>query len=265
MSHVNTFIKDCHRFLADGSLHSDEAKKYLIEGRGLTLDSIAEHSIGFFPRDKELPEKIRHFGEEILEIEGDAELENKKPKEIRDFYYRIAGKIIVPIYEEFGCMVGFATRSYLDDGTTWWNVPLVKGNHLFLFNKAKKAAFQNNKIYLVEGYMDALLMYQYGIKNVAAIMGTSLTLRQLGLIMRYCSNVCFCFDTDENQSGQKATSKSVAMVNKFKTFDEISTIQLPVKIDPDSYIIEHGKENFLSLEKTLSAKQIKKISQSITP
>ena len=198
----------------DGTDFSLQGMKYLLNKRGLTLETIKERMIGICHHDTDLPEPIKHLGEEHL-----------APEERRDFSYFILGRIIVPIHDEFGKIVAFGTRSINhDDGTTWWNTPFPKSNHLFLLGKSKKSIFESNKVYLVEGYMDAIVLQQCGIHNAVAVMGTNLSLRQMGLMARYCSNICFCFDVDKNSSGQKAQKRSIMAVNRFKIFDELSVI-----------------------------------------
>lgn len=236
----------------DGTDFSLSAMRYLTEKRGLTVETVKQRLIGFCPPRFDLPDPIRHYGEED---------EDDK----RDFSRFILGRIIVPIHDEFGRVVAFATRSTNPlDGTTWWNTPFAKSNHLYLLGKSKKSIFDSNKIYLVEGYMDAIVLQQYGITNAVAVMGTNLTLRQVGLMARYCSNICFCFDVDKNSSGQKAQKKSITGINRFKIFDELSIIgDMPEGVDPDEFIMKNGKEAFLRNEKILDDKDIRLISKSL--
>ena len=254
MSHVNTFVNRCHSSLMDGTDFSLQGMKYLLNKRGLTLETIKERMIGICHHDTDLPEPIKHLGEEHL-----------APEERRDFSYFILGRIIVPIHDEFGKIVAFGTRSINhDDGTTWWNTPFPKSNHLFLLGKSKKSIFESNKVYLVEGYMDAIVLQQCGIHNAVAVMGTNLSLRQMGLMARYCSNICFCFDVDKNSSGQKAQKRSIMAVNRFKIFDELSVITgLTEGEDPDQFVLKNGKDAFFSKEKILDEKDIRLIAKSL--
>jgi DNA primase len=184
--HLTDFISQCHTILLNGT---DEgvaaAVEYLHKERGLTEQSIKEHQIGYCPRYYNLPDEIRFYG-----ATDEAEKDDENAK---DFSYFICDRIIVPIYEEFGVVEAFATRKASSEkGNTWWNLssPFKKGNHLFLLNKVRKNVFLENKIYLVEGYMDALLLYQKGLNKVCSLMGTHLTPRKIGLIARYCNHIC---------------------------------------------------------------------------
>lgn len=249
------FILECHNNLVKGTIReSDIALEYLTKRNLLPL-SIETHKIGYCPIATSLPEHVRFFGQESSE-------ENKK----WDMSSFIRGRIIIPIYSEFKKIVGFATRvpSTLP-GNTWWNVPFKKSNHIFLMNVIRKEVFNQNKIYLVEGYMDALILWQQGLKNVGCIMGTALPSRKIGLIARYCNNVCLCFDADKNEAGQNAQKMAIATLKKFDFCDKISIIDnLPIGEDPDVFVMQHGLEEFLSKEHVLKPMEIKKICKEAT-
>jgi DNA primase len=245
---LDEFIERCHGVLIeDSSSDSDAARTYLKESRGLTKASVDLHRIGYCPPGASLPEEIRHFG-------------NVRVSKRTDYSFCIQDRIIVPIVSEFGDNVAFATRKpTTEDGYSWWNLPrpFKKGSHLYLLNHARSSIFKEDKVYIVEGYMDALLLYQAGITNVCSLMGTALTLRKIGRIARYCENICFALDVDKNGSGQRAFRKSVAVLARFNFVKNLSVIDgLPVGVDPDDFVNEHGVEAFLALEKTLTPDEI---------
>lgn len=244
------FILECHNNLVKGENREAVVALEYLTKRNLLEQSIVTHKIGYCSSMTTLPDSIRFFGQEFSE--------EKKKWDMSSF---IRGRIIVPIFSEFNKAVGFATRvpSTLP-GNTWWNVPFKKSNHIYLLNKTRKEVFGQNKIYLVEGYMDALILYQSGMKNVGCIMGTALASRKIGLIARYCSNVCLCFDTDKNEAGQKAQKSAIAILKKFDFCDKISVIDnLPIGEDPDVFVMKYGLEPFLFNERVLKAIEIKKI------
>lgn len=252
--HLSNFINGCHSNLTNDK--DDEigiAKAYLAD-RQITNESIAVHQIGYCYEGENIPDEIRRYGK-------DASSEC-------DYSYRIRGKLIVPVFSEFGEPVGFATRTpSFEKGNKWWNLPkpFHKGNHLYLMDKARKVIFEENKVYIVEGYVDAISLYQHGIKNVVALMGTALTIRKIGLIARYCDNVCLCLDKDENQSGQKAQEVSIMTLNRFSFCDDISSIDgLPMKEDPASYLMNHDLQDLLSLERIIKPTEIQKIIKMTT-
>ena len=256
---LGDFIKSCHTHLLSFAPDSEVriAQDYLA-ARKVLEKTIKSVRIGYASSAIVLPDAVRHFGEEYRQDEDGRRW---------DMSSYIRGKIIIPVYSEFGSLVGLATRKpSFEKGNTWWNLPnpFKKGNHLFLLNIARKSIFDKNKVYVVEGYMDAILLWQYGLTNVVSLMGTALTSRKIGLMTRYCSNVCLCFDTDENEAGQRANDMAIATLKKFDFCESISTIHLPVKEDPDEYIVKHGLDGFLAQERTLSDVEIEKICRKVT-
>ena len=147
-------------------------------------------------------------------------------------------------------------------GNTWWNCPFKKGHHLFLLDKARKDIYSNNKIYLVEGYIDALVLSQEGLNNVVGLMGVTISSRKLGLIVRYCNNICLCMDVDKNQAGQKAQDKAICTLDKFDICESISILDnMPVGKDPDEFVLENGLKGFLNKERILTGAEILEIQK----
>jgi len=250
MSYLNQFIQSCHANLDLKTSELDRANIYLYD-RGLNKDSIQNNKIGYCPRNFEIPEEIKFIG--------------KTAKGDNGFSYCINNRIIVPIHGEFGTIVGFATRKpSFESGNTWWNTPFKKSNHLFLLDRARKHIFEKNKIYIVEGYMDALILQQYGLKETVALMGTIMSQRKVGLIARYCDNVCLCLDVDNNKAGQNAQKKIIHTLRKFDFCESISIIEnLPIGMDPDNYVIKNGLQEFLSMERKLSIAEINKTYKEV--
>lgn len=258
MSYLNQFVKQCHENLLYGkSIEVATARDYLSK-RNIKSESILLHAIGYCNYKEQIPKEIAFYGKE----EKDININGKG-----GYAYFIRGKVIVPIYSEFGLLVGFATRKpSFDPGNTWWNLsrPFYKGNHLFLMDKSRKAIFDNDKIYLVEGYMDAILLYQEGLRGVVGLMGTNLSPRQVGLIARYCSNICFCLDVDVNNSGQKAQNKAIYFIKKFDFYESISAIDgLPVGEDPDVFVSKNGLLELLKKEHKMTDSEIYKIYRDV--
>ena len=256
MSHLNQFILSCHNYLLHGkNAEVEEANDYLSK-RNIKKESILTHNIGYCGYRERVPEKIAYYGKDEDKIDGKG-----------GYSYFIKGRIIVPIYSEFGVAVGFATRKpSFEPGNTWWNIsrPFHKGNHLFLLDKARQHVFKNNKIYLVEGYIDAILLYQEGLKGIVGLMGINLSPRQVGLLARYCSNICICLDVDKNNSGQKAQNKVIYSLKKFDFYESISVIQgLPVGEDPDVFVTKNGLPELLKMEQIMTDVEINKIYRKI--
>ena len=253
---LKKFIKECHENLVLGQdQESIDARAYLLS-RNILEKSIKSGIIGYCQCNQCIPDPVRYFGEEC----------RKEDEDRWDMSNFLRGRLIVPVLSEFNELVGLASRKPSHEkGNTWWNLPspFKKGSHLFMLNLAKKTVFEKNKIYLVEGYMDAIVLRQSGLDNVVSLMGTALTQRKIGLIARYCNNVCFCFDSDENEAGQKANDMAIAILKKLDFCESISCIKLPIKQDPDVYVTEHGLENFLAQEVVLKDSDIEKICRKV--
>lgn len=254
---LSKFIDKCHTTLGrNDSREVNNAFDYLTE-RKLNKRTLTHHKIGYCPWDAKIPTAIKEIG--------------KAPDSKRnvDYSYCIRGRIIVPIFSEFGIPVAFATRRpTFEQGYSWWNTPFTKGNHLFLLDKARRHVFDGNMIHIVEGYIDALMLWQEGLKTVVGLMGTKLTFRKVGLIARYCNNVCFCLDTDKNNSGQKAKNKSVAIMHKLSCYEDLASIDLPLPDDADSedpanFVCQHGIDEYLKLQKTMPISEIRDICQKV--
>jgi DNA primase len=251
MMTLQDFSESCHERLMNGT-KVDAPRRYLTEKRLFTKQTLITHGIGYCPWGIDLDPSIRYYGED------------QDDPDKRDWQYSIWGRIIVPICDEFGNVISLSTKKPAIGKHPWWNLPFVKSHSLFLINKAKKTMYMDNKVYVVEGYADALTLYQNGLKNVVAIMGTALTLRKIALIARYCDNVCFCFDVDENQSGQKASVTSILMVDKYRFCENISVIDtIPVGEDPDSFVQNNGIEAYLKHERVLSKKDIQILARKV--
>lgn len=256
MSRLEEFVLSCHKNISSGDLEIETAIDYLTQ-RGLKYQTINKHKIGYCHTRDTIPDEIAFYGKENRDDD----------KYGKGFDYFIRGRIIIPIYSEFQNLVGFATRKpSFDKGNTWWNLssPFKKNNHLFLLDKARKNIFSENKIYIVEGYMDALILMQEGLNNVVAVMGTTLSHRKIGLIARYCNNVCICLDVDQNNAGQIAQQEFVYSLKQFNFCESISVISLPMGVDPDVYVMQNGLKSFLDLEHKLGETEIAKIYKNVS-
>jgi len=241
---LEDFIARCYRNLANpryrGVLH------YLIEERGLSASTIRGEMIGFCDWETD-----RIFNRDYYDGKVDSLLSY------------VCKRLIVPIRDDIGDIVGFASRSPDPNVHSGWiNSRFPKDNFLYGLDKAKAAAFSANKIYLVEGYADRLVLAQFGLENVVAIMGAGLNSKGLGLILRYCNRICVCFDMDPRKNGKEgAGQRALAKLKKqlreglSSFFEGVSSIELPIGIDPDEFVLEHESvDPLLALEKPLKCR-----------
>ncbi len=158
-------------------------------------------------------------------------------------------RMMIPIHSHTGKIVAFGGR-LLDNNAKvakYINSPTTqiyhKGEELYGFYKTKREISSAQKVIIVEGYLDFLRLYEEGIKNVVASLGTALTDGQIGLVARYTKNFIILYDGDT--AGQKAALK--AAINIIKSGYSVKIAKLPQEEDPDSYILKFGKDKLNEL------------------
>ena len=163
----------------------------------------------------------------------------------KDYFDRFHGRVMIPLKDLYGNVIGFAGRIIDKGEPKYMNSPetplYVKGKHLFGMDLAKSTMRKENMAILVEGHLDQIRAYQYGIHNVVATCGTALTPDQAGLIKNHAKNVVLVFDSDA--AGKKAAQRGFEVLLEADLNTKV--VQLPEGQDPDSYIYENGKDAFL--------------------
>lgn len=161
-----------------------------------------------------------------------------------EFIDRFRKRLMFPIISAYGKPVAFGGRRLDDDEKTAKyinsneNLVYSKKKHLFALNLAKQSGLKN--IILVEGYMDAISLYQRGINNVVASLGTALTEEQAMLLRKYCEQVIFSYDSD--QAGQTAIMRGIEVLEKQNC--DARVLQMDGAKDPDEYILKYGSGRF---------------------
>jgi len=166
-------------------------------------------------------------------------------QKMEGYYDRFRGRVIFPIFDLSGRVVGFGGRTIFDEQPKYLNSPdtaiYSKGSLLYGLNACKPFIREKGEIILVEGYTDFLSLFQAGIKNVAASLGTSLTSPQVSLAKRFVPCIAIAYDRDN--AGIKAAVRAVSLA--FEQNVSIKIVTLPPDHDPDSYIRKHGPEALL--------------------
>jgi DNA primase len=162
-------------------------------------------------------------------------------------YDRFRGRLMFPIHDTAGRVVGFGARAMKkDDNPKYLNSPetelYIKNSLLYGLFQAKKSIKEQNNSYLVEGYTDVISMHQNGIKNVVASSGTALTNNQARLIKRFTETVTILYDSDS--AGVKATIKGIDIL--LAEGLNVKIIMLPKGEDPDSFVRKVGNSGFES-------------------
>lgn len=158
-----------------------------------------------------------------------------------DHYDRFRGRVIFPIHNLTGRVIGFGGRILKKDDSKpkYVNSPesdiYNKSKALYGLFFAKSAIISADNCYLVEGYTDVISLYQNGIQNVVASSGTSLTADQIRLIERYTSNITMLYDSDE--AGLKASFRGIDLI--LEQGMNVKVVLFPEGEDPDSYARKH--------------------------
>ncbi|CEK30319.1 DNA primase [[Clostridium] sordellii] len=155
------------------------------------------------------------------------------------YYDRFINRVIFPIFDYRGNVIGFGGRVLDDALPKYLNSPdtlaFNKKYNLYGLNFARKN-ISNRTMILVEGYMDLISLYQYGIRNVCATLGTALTLEQGKLLKRYVDTVVISYDSDE--AGVKATLRAIDILTSANI--NVKVLNLKDVKDPDEFIRKYG-------------------------
>lgn len=163
------------------------------------------------------------------------------------YFDKFRNRVIFPIINTRGRVIGFGGRAVGDGEPKYLNsqesAAFQKKNNLYGLNLTKKDVSGEDRIVLVEGYMDAVSLYQSGIRNVAASLGTALTENQARLIKRYTKNVILSYDADK--AGQTAAFRGVDVL--YGEGCRPKVLKVTDGKDPDEFIKKKGKSAFLEL------------------
>ncbi len=226
------------------NLNTQEGSKavsYLKE-RGLLENTIKDFEIGC-SFDKNMLYNILNKKDYDDKLLNDLGLINKFDNKVSDVFQN---RIMFPIHNLDGQVVGFTARCYLNnDNPKYLNTKetylFKKGSILFNYHRAKEAIRLNKELIVVEGNMDAIRLYSVGIKNVIALMGTSLTKDQIEGLKKLKCKLILMLDNDN--AGETATYNLGNMLEENNFNFQI--VRLSGEKDPDEYIIKNGKEAML--------------------
>jgi DNA primase len=215
------------------------ARDYL-KGRGVNLETVKKFQLGFAPNEWDaLLKYLRSKGnsEELIAKAGLIIARDDKS----GFYDRFRNRIMFPILDVQNRFVAFGARAMADsDGAKYINSPetalYTKGRHMFGLQLARAAVGKLDRIIVVEGYMDMIMPYIHGVENIAASLGTALTVEQIRLIRRYTPNVVMLFDADA--AGQSAIVRSLDLLVDEGMNVRVAT--LAQDEDPDSFVRQQG-------------------------
>lgn len=209
-----------------------------IASRGIGPEIIKEFCLGYAPGRDNLVQYLRNknFTLEMLEK---ASLAFSRQGQWRDMF---ADRLMFPIFDVRGNCVAFGGRLWKDipDAPKYINSlesPVYsKREHLFGLHASRKYVSEADSIVIVEGYLDMIVPYAAGVKNIAASLGTALTAEQIRLIKRYTHTVVLAFDSDK--AGISATNRAIDILLEHQM--NVAVAVLPAGFDPDSLVRAQG-------------------------
>lgn len=247
-------LQFAQKFFTNVLLTTDEGKEiglnYLYNKRKIDFSLIQKFQLGFSPSNKRSFTDLAlqaGFTPEILVKAGLVncpDCEENKPIDVHKIYDKFFARVIFPICDISGKVIGFGGRTLSDDKSIakYINSPQTivydKSKTLYGIHLAKKAIMQNDLCYLVEGYADVISLHKAGIENVVASSGTSLTTEQVKLIHRFTNNVVVLYDGDA--AGIKAGIRAIDML--LEEGLNVKIVMFPDGDDPDSFVNKHSNQ-----------------------
>lgn len=218
-----------------------DARVYLA-GRGLSRRTVRNFGLGFAPDSWDaLTGHLASKGFTQEEMLAAAVASQGR----RGIYDQFRGRVIFPILDLRGNVVGFGGRAMSDRGPKYLNsgdTPVFKkSRHLYALNFAK--ADGPDKLLLAEGYMDVIALHQAGFTNAVATLGTALTADQARLISQYAKSVAIAYDSDG--AGQNAARRAINLFSQLEV--QVSVLDIQGAKDPDDYIKAFGAHRFQNL------------------
>lgn len=244
MIEMHELIQDYYHYALMKTVEGEEALNYLRQ-RGFTDELIKQRQIGYAPDSS-------HFCHDFLEKKGyDIELAYEagllsRNEENFSYYDRFRNRIMFPLKNAQGRIVGYSGRTYTNQEPKYLNSPetpiFQKRRLLYNLDKARKSIRQNDEIVLLEGFMDVIKSDYAGLKQVVASMGTQLSQEHMTFLKKLTNNITLMFDGD--YAGREAILKTGQAL--LQQGLNVYVIQLPSGMDPDEYIGKYGNEAFLN-------------------
>ncbi|MCD6186324.1 MAG: DNA primase [Deltaproteobacteria bacterium] len=241
--------RDANVFFQNSLIKSNNGTKALtyLNKRGISQESINDFRLGYAPAgwDNLLTYFLKNK-KSLSFVEKTGLLVSKKDN--KGFYDRFRDRIIFPIIDVNSQIIGFGGRVMDNSKPKYLNSPETvlynKSRSLYGLNISKNECRRSGIVYIVEGYFDLVALYQHGIKNVVATLGTAITESHVRLLKGFIGKkgrIVLVYDSDE--AGLKAAQRSVKFFDK--EYADARILTLPDGYDPDSYIFKFGKESFL--------------------
>ena len=230
-----------------------QAQVYLSETRGLSMATQETFELGYAPDQwdgllKHL-QQVEGCSPELLEAAGLV----VPRKGGNGFYDRFRHRVIVPIHDRQGRVIGFGGRSLDGSEPKYLNSPetelFEKGKHLFGLDKATNAIRKDDRAVVVEGYFDVIALHASGITNAVASLGTALSSQQITQLCRVSDGKRIVLNFDADGAGVRAANRAIGEVEQLALQGqlELRVLHLPSGKDPDEFLKDHGAGDYRAL------------------
>lgn len=232
-----------------------KARDYLLK-RHLDERVIKEFQIGYAPNDDSLKKAFTQLNFSPLDMARSGLVVEGRS----GYYDRFKERIVFPLWDSNGQVIGFSGRIYLPDEqqAKYMNSPeseiFTKGDMLYHYAQSKSAIKKEGFVYLLEGFMDVIALYRAGLENAVALMGTALTKSHLTLLRKVTDTIYLCLDGDRPGLDAMSKASQVLLGAGFK----VRIICLPQGMDPDELLENFGQEALINaLNKHISVLEFK--------
>ena len=230
-----------------------KALSYLLEQRQLDEATIQQFQLGYAPSGWQVLYgyliEQKHFPVELVEQAGLI----VPRQEGKGYYDRFRDRLMIPIHDLQGRVIGFGGRSLGDEQPKYLNSPETelfdKGKTLFALDQARVAIAKQDRAVVVEGYFDVIALHAAGIQNVVASLGTALNAAQVRMLLRYCESKQIVLNFDADAAGHKAAERAIGEVAELAYQGEVQlrVLNLPAGKDPDDYLKTHTAQDYRDL------------------
>lgn len=238
LKQLNNLAKEF--FVKNLQHHEAAAARRYLEGRGLSTEVLERFQMGFARPGWQV--LLDYLGKKGFKDQDIVEAGLAVKGETGRIYDRFRNRVMFPIWDAYGRVVGFGGRVLDDTLPKYLNSPETasfnKGRILYGLHQARQSIREKGYVIIVEGYMDVITAHQYGITNTAASLGTAFTVEHGRLLMNYSRNVVIAYDADA--AGVAATIRGLDVLQDLGC--EVSVVSIPDGKDPDDFLRRYGVE-----------------------
>ena len=242
-NNLKNLLSQISQYYEKNLTESKNAIKYF-KYRGIDGKTAKHYALGF----------AKDSWDDVLNSFGKTDKDRKQllacglliKKDDGGYYDRFRNRVMFPIRNNRGEVVGFGGRVITDEEPKYLNSPetilFKKGELLYGLFESKKSIAESNSAIIVEGYTDVIGLYQFGVGNSLATLGTATTGNHINKIFRISDQIIFCFDGDD--AGRKAAEKAMKLCLPLVRKNKEAYFLILEDEDPDEFIRKHGHEEF---------------------